>query len=491
MSPITPDHAPAPKIRGWVRLLIAFVVAFDVAAFFQWADGAFQSEFGGHRDEASHYLAGLRVRDAVRRVADRSQTLQHPQAALRRTSAFDIAEGGWMLIFGTSRITVLLFMAVLAAATATLIFGVLQREMGDWAATAASLVWLCAPVVRESYETLLPVQFAALVLTAAVLLGARLVGDGAMRRAPWIGAAAVAGGAGGLAFAGAVALGFAPGDPRTALSFLKECTSVSGIAAAAFAIAGAVIRPPSEMRVSAVWVALTALVTGVVFARWMQAGVPDTRVLIAATPALAMLAVRGAVLLAGIVGARRAIAAEGSRRRALWILLLVLLVLPPALLQPRQKDWHGFGAAALTLVEEAHGEARVLVVSDSLGEGMLISETAMRDSARQIVIERGSESLTDPAVSMPRGRPAERYLEDRQVLAHLTSGSIRYVVLDTAVPEDTRAGYHDQVRRVIEDNIRNFWPICDCPVIRDGEPQGHPLRIFRVMKSDGAELPSQ
>ena len=501
------EIVPIPKARGWVRLLIAFIVAFDVAAFFQWADGAFQSEFGGHTAEAAHYLAGMSVRDAAR---------DHHSAALRHTPAFDLVQGGWMLVFGTSRIAVMLFMAALAAATATLIFGTVLREFGNWAAVVASLLWLCAPAVRESYETILPEQFGAFLLTGAGLLWARLVEENnrsvalqSCEETPsspgtpsatsrwqsasckWIRTAAMLIGGGVLTFAFAVARGLVPGDARAASHFLMECAFVLGITAAAFALAGVVIRRRPDERTGMVWVAMIALVAAVLLSRWMKAGLPDVRVLIVATPALAMLAARGAVSLAGIVGSQTAIAREYSRRKALWLLLLLLLALPPALLHPREKDWHGFAPIALTLIEESRGTVRVLAVSDPRGEGMLISEIAMRDPARQITVERGSESLTDPAGSAPRGRPLERFLEDEQLFAHLTSGRIQYIVLDSAVPQESRAGYHDQVRRVLEGNVRSFWPIYDSPIIRDGEPQGHPLRIFRVMKPEGAELQLQ
>jgi hypothetical protein len=479
------ETVPALKSRGWVRLLIAFVVAFDVAAFFQWADGTFQSELGGHPDEATHYLTGFRVQ---------SDALHHPMAVLRHTPVFDAALGAWMLVFGTSRITALLFMAALAATTTTLIFGTVRRASGDWAAVVASLLWLCAPAVRESYETILPEQFAALVLTGAALLWARLMEEGNLRRvavAKWIGTAAKLGGLCVLALALGVVLKIAPGDPHAAMLFLKECAFAIGIASAAFALAGMALRQRTEVRSDTVQVAMIALVAGVLFARWMKAGVPDVRVLIVATPALAILAVRGAVTLAGIIGSLAAIAVEHSRRKALWLFLLLLLALPQDLLHPHQKDWLGFGPVAHTLIGESRGAARTLVVSDPRGEGMLLAEIAMRDRARQITIERGSATLTNPAGSAPRGRPLERFLEDEQLFAYLTSGSIRYIVLDSAVPEDSHAGYHDQVRRILEGNVRSFWPISESAIIRNGEPQGIPLRVFRVMKPDGLELQLQ
>jgi hypothetical protein len=496
--PLAPPSIPAPKARGWVRLLFAFVVAFDVAAFFQWADGAFQSEFGGHPDEAAHYVIGVRVRDAAVRAWDHARSgggisLRQPAAALARTPVFDVAQGGWMLAFGTSRLAVLLFMAALAAATALLIFSTVRREFGEWAAVVAATLWLCAPAVRESYETILPGLLGAFVFSGAVLLGARLLDAGGPRftaSGRWIGTAVVIGGGCVLLIALEVTCKIRPGDRQAALLFLKECAFVLGIAVAVFALAGVVIRRRSEARTSVLWMALAALVAGVLFARWMKAGIPDVCVLIVATPALAILATRGAVSLAGIVGSKTAVG-EQSRRKALWLLLLLLLSLPPHLLTGRQKDWEGFGPIAITLIGQAQGAERVLVVSDSHGEGMLISEIAMRDHERQITIERGSETLVEAPGPEPRARPLERFLEDDQLLAHLAAGSIRYIVLDSSVPAPGHAGYHDQALRVLEGNVRNFWPIYESPVVRDGEPQGHPLRIFRVLPLNGVQLQPQ
>ncbi|MEO6740311.1 MAG: glycosyltransferase family 39 protein [Chthoniobacteraceae bacterium] len=474
-----PDTAPIPKGRAWLRLMIAFMVAFDMAAFFQWADGAFQSEFGGHPDEAAHYLKSLNTRD---REAASSPTT-HAGAGSR---VFDLALGGWMHAFGKSRIAAMLFMTVIAAATATLVFGAMRRESGDWAAAIASLLWLGTPAVREAYETILPEQLGAFILTGAALLWTRPMDAGNPRRtatAKWIGTAAMLGIGCLLAYVSMIAIKITPGDPRAACSFLKECVSVPGIAVAVFAVTGIMLGA----RGGAVWAAMAALVAGVLFARWMKAGVADVRVLIVATPALAMLAARGAVALAGITGSHAATAGGKSRRSALWILLLLLLALPPDLLSPWQKDWSGFGPAADALVEESHGTAHVLVVSDPLGEGLLLSEIAMRDGARHVTVERGSETLADPDPAVPRGS-GQRFHEDEQLFAHLTSGRIRYIVLDSAVPGERRTAYHDQVRRVLDGNVRSFWPICDSPVVRDGEPQGHPLRIFRVMQSPDAEL---
>jgi hypothetical protein len=507
---MTPDNPPAPKQRGWLRALLVLFIAFDGAVFFQWECGAFQSELGGHRDEAAHFLAGARVRERITRSENHtgSATANAPReelVALSRSPVFSLALGGWMTAFGASRTAALLFMAALAAATAALIFCTVFRELGGFAAATAALLWLCAPAVRESFSTILPEQLYA--LAAALLLWSQTLGprkppglafqspDGSSRqeepprRLAGAGARIRAGIAGGCCvFAVCIAFKLMSRNARAASEFLRECVLVPGIAVAAFAAAGMVFRPRSDERTNTLWPVMTALTVGVLFARWLKSGEADARTLVVATPVLAMLAVRGAISLAGSVGSRAAIAAELPRRRLLWLFLLALLSLSADFITPRQKEWQGFGAVARALLDEAHDGLRVLVVSDPLGEGMLVSELAVLDRDGRVIVERGSETLANPALSGPRGRPMERFLEDEQLFAHLTSGRIRYIVLDSAVPQDVRAGYHDQMRRVVEDNVRSFWPIYDSPIIRDGEPMGHPLRIYRVMQSEGAQL---
>ena len=53
------------KPRAWVAACIVFVLAFDLAFFWQRTGDAYVSEFGAHPDEAAHYVTGLFVRDAL------------------------------------------------------------------------------------------------------------------------------------------------------------------------------------------------------------------------------------------------------------------------------------------------------------------------------------------------------------------------------------------------------------------------------------------
>jgi hypothetical protein len=444
-----------------------------------------------------------------------------PKATLSaHTPAFTVVEAGWMLVFGTSRVAALLFMAALAAGTAVLIFGTVQREFGNWAAAAGVLLWVCAPSVRESYEMIMPDMFSALVLTGAILLWARLLKNGHFRNALWcvlLSPVVIFGDGGVLLLAIPVFLMLLAGrrlpalarpatwiavslvlmlvgfwmwqqpslawrtEPRAIAYWSRGVGSILGLAASAFAIGGLVIRWRSGKGIGTIWMAMASLVLGALLARWIATSELEMRSLIPMTPAFAMLAVAGAVSLAG-TGAEHAPTARARRRREiLWVFLLLLLATPQCILHDHPKDWQGFGPIALTLLDEAPRDARVLVVSDPRGEGMLLSEIAMHDRRTGISIEQGSKTLVNPTGLSPRGRPLERFDDDEHLAAYLASRGIDYIVLDSSVPEKTRAGYHDQIRALLEENARKFWPVYQSPITRDGEPQGHPLRIFRVM----------
>ena len=57
--------AETKKPKGWVVACIVFVLAFDLAFFWQRTGEAHLSEFGAHPDEAAHYVTGLFVRDSL------------------------------------------------------------------------------------------------------------------------------------------------------------------------------------------------------------------------------------------------------------------------------------------------------------------------------------------------------------------------------------------------------------------------------------------
>lgn len=541
------------------RWLIVLFVAFDVAFLWQKVGGAYESEFGAHPDEAAHYVTGLFVRDAIAAIpqcakerslkplapfkskeSDDGFYAHYPKVALGVwPPAFYVLQSAWTFPAGISRTSVLILMALLAACTAALIHRAVRTEFGEWPAAAAALVWLCGPLVRESYGMVMAEMLSTLTMFGATLLWGRYLDDRRTRDAVWFGvfagAAIMTKGTGvalvlmcalSIAFtrrwnilaargtwigAGIVAViagpwtwifrgegtrvgGWADNSGGLSASFTKNAIAYYGekltvaiaIAIAVFAIAGIVLRcfraGPRHGR----WAALGALVLGVfVFQCIVPVGF-EARHLVSATPALVMLAIAGAHGIGGLK-ALRVEGPEQRRRESLWVVLLLLLSFPsiawPIYIHGiEKKRFTGFQGVAEEVLDKAGPGGRILVSSDASGEGMFISELAMRDQRPNLFVERASASLVEKASKKWDGRNLRsRFLDEESLLAYLLSGKIQYIVLDDAVPEHKRAEYHDQLRTVIQRNIgTHFWPAFESPVAREDTALHPPIRLYVV-----------
>src|SRR5205823_3692724 len=101
----------------------------------QRASGAFEAEFSGYPDEASHYMSGLLVRDYISAgfPADpwgfaQNAYLHYPYIGIGHwPPLFYALEGVWFLLFSSSRISALLFVATITAVLGGLVCGVVRR----------------------------------------------------------------------------------------------------------------------------------------------------------------------------------------------------------------------------------------------------------------------------------------------------------------------------------------------------------------------------
>ena len=165
------------KHRPALIAAIVFVLAFDVAFLWQHVEGANISEFGGHPDEAAHYVTGLMVHDYVAArfpgapVKFAEEYYAHyPKIGLGVwPPVFYIVQTAWTLPLGVSRQSVMLLMCALAATDALLLYVALRRDFGPAPASMAALIFVSLPVVREYYGMVM-----AETLSTAFIFGATL-----------------------------------------------------------------------------------------------------------------------------------------------------------------------------------------------------------------------------------------------------------------------------------------------------------------------------
>ena len=148
----------------------------------------------------------------------------------------------------------------------------------------------------------------------------------------------------------------------------------------------------------------------------------------------------------------------------------------------KDKDYFGFSGLADAMLADSEPGDVVLVSSDATGEGMFIADVALGEERPGHVVKRASKSLASSTWS-GSGYTAAFQTAD-EVYAYLTSGKIRYLMVDDAVPDDKRRAHHDQIQRAIEQHRDRLWIIAESDVWRDGQKQKTPARLYKISRKN-------
>jgi hypothetical protein len=163
---VSADARRATSGRGMQAQAFALLFAATVAL--QWIGNAYRAEPLVQGDEAAHVVTGLMVRDYVAsglgqnpmRFAE-NYYLHYPQVALGHwPPVFFAVEAAWMLVLPPSRVTIFLFLALLATMLCFRVFQVVSRSAPAGAALGCALL----------LDLLAPVQLHARLVLAELLL---------------------------------------------------------------------------------------------------------------------------------------------------------------------------------------------------------------------------------------------------------------------------------------------------------------------------------
>lgn len=528
------------KHRSALLAAILFVVVFDVAFLWQRLGSAYASEFGGHPDEAAHFVTGLMVRDYVA-AGFPGSPMKYAEEYYRHYPKiglgvwppfFYVVQTIWMLPFGVSRTSVLLLIAAIASLTALLIFVALRREPRGRYAALGALLWVSLPLVREYYGMVMAEMLCAFLMFGAtlsfgmfldrertrdvvifgVLAGLAIMTKGTglalapmaafallfsrkwhllLRPALWAGAAitAVLAGPWTWKFKDLGKGGWLQPSPSLGFTlealpyYLGKFGLALGPVLAAFFLIGIYIvwRRSGETR--GLWMASGALILAVVlFQSVMPVGL-EARHLIPALPAAMLFIIAGFHASLRWLVQKSGNAGESLSAKAnLAFGGLVLLTLA-SLLPVQTKGFSGFAAIAEQLLQTAAGEP-VLVSSDARGEGMFIAEMALRDPKRpSYTIQRASKVLASSEWSGKGYRP--KYSNGQQMYEALKQGDVRMIVLDDSVPEEKRVDHHDTLKQAIDLHSFAFWRMAESEMKRGGDIQLSSVRLYRIGRPGG------
>lgn len=509
--------------KSLILTLIVFVLAIDLALVGQKLGGAYQNEFGGDPHEAAHYMAGLFWRDlAVSMWQERAEGKSEPLSEEKRSftknwgahypymetgserSLFNGLEGMWMLALPATRGTALVLAAVISGILATQLYRVLQREYGWAGAGLAAVCLLALQPMRRFTGLVMPDILSVVLLFGAVMAFGDFL-DREKRRDAWL-----AGIFGGLAILNGeserglwiiiliafvmkrklrllwrpalwgmsvpIVAAFILRRGLPAMDHSKETLPLYegplwgslGWGIGVLMVIGFFVRMRREDEfMGRWWGAVALLVVSVV-----------SRNILGVLPAALMFALAGGAWLVGWIASRPAWSGRGAKFRVAFAAILGALALLSAVGPWTREPCTGFAPLAETLIADSAPEDVTLVSSDPSGEERFIAELAMREQRPGHTVLCGTQLLANPGKKFIAHEPA--FPDDQAVFDFLTSGKVKYIVLDDAIPDEERREHHYQIHRAIEEHLTRFWVIQSCPVTRDGVAQSTPAKLYKI-----------
>lgn len=523
-----------PIVVGMARVvsspLAVSAVGFLVLLGSAWLRGALGAGVGAQDDEPAHYVTAMMVRDwlASGSYTDplgyaRAYYAHLPKVAIGQwPPVLYGALGLWMLPFGVGAASAVAFACAVGGALLGLVARA-ARELGvsPWAPVA---LLVALPLVQRLSGMVMTEVPLALTCTGAVLAGARLLEQGTVRSALAFSAWAVAAI---LTKGNALALAAVPGLGAL-LAGRLDLLRRGAFWLPAAAVAG----------LCAPWYLLT---TGYQASSWDGGATPHWGYTAAATPVY----LRGLVTELGGVGvAALALlglllpAREGPRARAfrasagafLAGLLLLLVVLPSSpltrhlcLLAPTwallaalgarslgqrlggAAPWLGaaglaFAAGPFEVVRKdeqgatpllaplcaAEPDARVLVASDALGEGLVIGGLAALEPERprRVILRASRFLITDDW----NGRSYRNHYPDLEaVQGRLDAAAVAFLALDDSMPAERWFEHHRLLRQLVERAGAPWRRVASGEAVRDGVRHAGALEVWE--RQGWAELP--
>lgn len=517
------------------QLPIAFCIFLACVVTLQALSGAYRSEFSAYPDEPAHFVTSLMICDYVRHFSFQSPIkfaefyYQHyPKVALGHwPPVFYLVQAAWMLVFGPSRVGVRVEIALTTALLALSVFREFRRVVGWAPALAAGSLCVALPLVQTySSEEMAEVMLTLFCFWSTIFF-ARFLDVGSRRNALYFGLffslAVLTKGSGWLlamvpplsllflwrakvvlrpAFWLPVILvavlclpwqlatmrmaerGWEGGSHPTVQytsaalwQFVLLFPEILGpvlCVAMLLGLALRVVKPIYQRNLTTMDAAMVSLLLAVwIFHSLVPAGVEDRKLLIG-VPAMIYFVVAGAIGVARYIpewaGTMRIRGAMVGAALTCCFFLQTFSI-------PRVRHYGFDKVAAFISSHPGISNSRILVSSDSVGEGLLVSELAMLrpDPAAQIL--RATKALA--TVDWNGDRYRCLYRTAPELTSYLQHANVDFVVVDS-FPKETDF-LHDRILRRALGDEKVFKLIAAFPS-HDGATPGE-IQIYNLKKS--------
>ena len=521
--------APRKHAASIARVAVVFAALLLIVVLLQALGNAYGSDFSGYPDESAHFITGLMIHDYITGGFPHSPVkfaeayyVHYPKIAFGMWGPLlHVGEGVWELIFPVSRASILVLMAIITAATGALLYVAIASELGFGLALFGAVLFVAVPNVQSYTGMVMADGLCALFDLCAMMAFARFLDSenwkDSLRFGIYATLAILVKGNGvalallpafALLFSGKLRLLLRPPlwaalipvvlfavpwqyfsikmllgihEPYPGWFFLPRLTVLTVTAVGwgllpiwLFGVYDRLIA--NRKRASGLWASAAALICAFwLFHALVPSAGPEPRYVIAITPAAILFLCAGIRRIATLLPASTG---RETRRIGAVAGVAALIFVTTAFSIP-QKINHGFDQVAARLEEPPFQDRVVLVCSSGDGEGMLISELAMRERRPGHIILRATKML---ARSNWIGlHYVELYTTPQDLMKFLESVPVELVVIDD---ETGRTPRPDQMllKQTIAESPDKWDLVGTFP---QGGSQSGTIRIYRLKDASG------
>jgi 4-amino-4-deoxy-L-arabinose transferase-like glycosyltransferase len=506
-----------------------FAALLGLVVTLQVLGGAYASGFGGYPDEPAHLVTSLMVRDFLAGLDFRHPWqfaqrfyFHYPEVAIGVwPPGFYGALGLWFLIFGASRASALMFIAIVATTTASVMYFLGKRLIGRWAGVLAAVLFIASPLVQDSSARVMTEHVSTLGMLLSTLCFARFARTGQIGDALTFGAVAAAtilthgnGWALGLVPGLAIALtnrwyllrrlafwaaalpvmvtcvpwyvfadsmfNFWQPDVSLRLQALPEfawCIYLGvGLPVLIFALIGAwttIVKGKPRIEVAPEWGALAGLVIATFLLYWIVPIGIEGRYVVAVIPAVLLFSTAGVNLIAETFTNRLPmnIAPLGLA------LVLMIAFCANSFALPLQLRNGGYEALVRDVKARVLDVPQVwLISSGSTGEGCLVAAVALQEVRPKSYVLRGKTILAG-------GDWLWRNQQDRfdtvaKLAGLLDEMPVTIVVIDDRVPPAQQRPYQDRLKQLVASEGTTWEFVGSYPQTQDGILHANSLHVY-------------
>jgi 4-amino-4-deoxy-L-arabinose transferase-like glycosyltransferase len=511
--------------------IAALAMLLGIIVTLQILSGAYVSGFGGTADEPAHMVTALMVQNFIANLDfhhpwqfAQQYYFHYPKVAIGHWPPVLYGLLGiWFLIFGASRATAMMFVAISAAATATTIYLIGKRLIGRWAGGLGAVLFVTSPLVQESSALVMSEHLVTLVMLASTLCFARFARTGRIADGLAFGMVAALAI---LTHGNAWALGLMPvvtlalthrwyllrrlGLWLAAVPVLVACgpwyvLTLSmqkgtwegdfpsfwvqalpnfawfvyvGVGFPVFIFAligiwGTIIRVKPHTEVITEWAALAGLATATFLLHCLVPVSIESRYMMPLVPSIVLFSTAGINEIAHQFSARLQI---GVVRVSLALALIAAFCVTSFAL-PLQVRNGGYGSLVRDVATRVSNVPQVwLISSDWFGEGCLVAAVALREVRPDSYVLRGETIL---AGEDWHGRNKQDRFDTPEKLAGLLDDlPVTIIVIDDRVPPDEQLPYHDRLKKLVASEAETWKLIGTYPQTQGGTSFANSLHVY-------------